>query len=257
MKIIKYTKMDTNKYKVTLSNRENYVLYDDVIVKYELLRKKEFDDDFLNEILNYNNQLEAYYIAIKYIEKRLRTRLEVQQYLLKIYDKALVDKMIEKLSNDGYVNDKKYAELYINEQMNLTVNGPAKIRNSLSKLGISDEVITFYLAKLEKNLLRERINKYVLKKVRLNHKFSKAKLREKMVYELSNLGYENGDIYEVLDNIVFEEPDNLIAKEYEKYIMKLSKKYCGYDLEARVISKLLSKGFAYDEVKEVIANNRD
>ena len=246
MKIIKYTKMDTNKYKVTLSNRENYVLYDDVIVKYELLRKKEFDDDFLNEILNYNNQLEAYYIAIKYIEKRLRTRLEVQQYLLKTYDKALVDKTIEKLSNDGYVNDKKYAELYINEQMNLTVN-----------LGISDEVITFYLAKLEKNLLRERINKYVLKKVRLNHKFSKAKLREKMVYELSNLGYENGDIYEVLDNIVFEEPDNLIAKEYEKYIMKLSKKYCGYDLEARVISKLLSKGFAYDEVKEVIANNRD
>lgn len=59
--------MHTNKYKVTLSNNENYLLYDDVIVKYELLRKKDFDEKFLDELVTYNNQLEAYYFAIKYI----------------------------------------------------------------------------------------------------------------------------------------------------------------------------------------------
>ncbi len=249
--------MHTNKYKVTLSNNENYLLYDDVIVKYELLRKKDFDEKFLDELVTYNNQLEAYYVAIKYIEKKLRTKIEIQKYLLKNYDKNIVDKTIEKLTNDGYLNDKKYAELYINEQINLTLNGPGKIKMNLIKLGIDKETINFYLDKVDKQLLMERINKYIMKKNRLNHKFSKNKLKEKLVYELNNLGYESKDIYENLNNISIEEPVNLINKEYEKCYAKLSQKYSGYDLDSRIITKLLTKGFSYEEIKTIIAENKD
>ena len=41
MKIISYKKIKQNKYEVTLSNNESVLLYDDIILKYELLTKKE------------------------------------------------------------------------------------------------------------------------------------------------------------------------------------------------------------------------
>ena len=45
MKIISYKKIKQNKYEVTLSNNESVLLYDDIILKYELLTKKEIDNE--------------------------------------------------------------------------------------------------------------------------------------------------------------------------------------------------------------------
>ena len=42
MKILKYDKCGKNKYKVYLENYDYLVLYEDIILKYELLRNKAF-----------------------------------------------------------------------------------------------------------------------------------------------------------------------------------------------------------------------
>jgi len=41
MKILKYKKYKTNSYKISLDNKEDIVLYDDTIIKHDLLRNKE------------------------------------------------------------------------------------------------------------------------------------------------------------------------------------------------------------------------
>ena len=72
MKIGKYTKLKSNKYSVVIDDI-TVKLYDDVIVKYELLRLKEIDDKLFKEITEYNDRLEAFYKSLKYITKKLRT----------------------------------------------------------------------------------------------------------------------------------------------------------------------------------------
>ena len=48
MKLDKYIKYGKNKYKVFLENRDYLILYEDIILKYELLLKKEIKDiDFI------------------------------------------------------------------------------------------------------------------------------------------------------------------------------------------------------------------
>ena len=47
------------------------------IIKYNLLVKKEFDSKLLAEIVTYNNNIKAYYEALKYIQSKLRTKKEV------------------------------------------------------------------------------------------------------------------------------------------------------------------------------------
>ena len=86
MKISKYTKLKDNRYSVKIDDL-TIKLYDDVIVKYELLRLKEIDESLFKEITEYNDKLEAYYKSLKYITRKLRTEKEIYKYLEKDYDR--------------------------------------------------------------------------------------------------------------------------------------------------------------------------
>ena len=99
--------MKSNKYKVQIDDLE-IKLYDDVIVKYQLLRKKELSDEEFQEIVDYNDRLEAYYKALRYITNRLRTEKEVFCYLDKIYSKSVINETIDRLKTDGYLNKEIY-----------------------------------------------------------------------------------------------------------------------------------------------------
>ena len=67
MKILCYKNKKGNIYEITLSNKEKITLYDDVILKYNLLITKEIKDNELNNILIDNDKIKAYLLAIKYI----------------------------------------------------------------------------------------------------------------------------------------------------------------------------------------------
>jgi len=81
MKITNYKKKKTNLYEVTLSNNEKLLLYDDVILKYELLLKKEINEKELDEIIEFNSYLESYNKALKFIITKLRTEKEIRTKL--------------------------------------------------------------------------------------------------------------------------------------------------------------------------------
>lgn len=103
MQIDKFKKDKRNLYKVYFINGDNVLLYDDVIVKYNLLVNKNLSEEVYEEILQYNNFLDGYYKAIKYINTKLRTELEVRKYLDKLYiSKKNIDKLIAKLYEDNF-----------------------------------------------------------------------------------------------------------------------------------------------------------
>lgn len=64
MEIQKYIK-DKNNIYIVMIDDEEYKLYDDVIVKYNLLLNKNIDSKLLKEILTYNDEIKSYYMSIK------------------------------------------------------------------------------------------------------------------------------------------------------------------------------------------------
>ena len=75
MNINKFKKLKSNTYKLTLDNKEELTLYDDTIIKYNLLVNKEIKD--LEEIVKYNKSIEAYYVALKYITRKIRICIDI------------------------------------------------------------------------------------------------------------------------------------------------------------------------------------
>ena len=110
MKIISYKKIKQNKYEVTLSNNESVLLYDDIILKYELLTKKEIDNQKLKEIILDNSKYDVYYAMLKDISKKFRTEKELRSKF-KDYDNEVVDYAIKRLKNEKYLNNELYIPL--------------------------------------------------------------------------------------------------------------------------------------------------
>ena len=245
MKIISYKKKKSNIYEVTLSNNESVLLYDDIILKYELLTKKEIDNQKLKEIILNNSKYFVYYAMLKYISKKLRTEKELKNKY-KDYDSDAVNYSISRLKEEKYLNNELYIRAYINDVDNLKLIGPLKIKNNLCNLGFNIDEINHYLLTIEDNVWQDKINKIIKKELNSNHSYSGKVLKMRIQNKISNLGFELNMITKLLNDYDF----NLSEAQYmknsntqkEKAIKKYSKKYSGYLLEQKVKKYLYQKG---------------
>lgn len=250
MKIEKFTKLKENKYKVVFDNELEVTLYDDVIVKYNLLVNKVMDNKEFKEVTTYNDSLDAYYKSIKYINRKLRTKKEIFKYLEKDFDNKIINDTIKKLEHDGYLNENIYVKSYINDHVNLTLNGPHKIIKELVKLGISEDNIYPLLNNIDDDVWISKVTKLVNKRVKSNHNYSCNKLKDKIVTDLINLGYKKDMIMEVLSNTDIVIDSSLVIKEGTKIYNKLSRKYTDNELIYHFKNKMYLKGFSGKEVEE-------
>src|SRR5574344_1618331 len=150
MKIIKYTKVKNNQYKLTMEDNSILNLYDEVILNNNLLITKTINKDNLSNILKENEYYVAYYKAIKYLNIKMRSKKELNTYLKKDFNSTIIDKVIDKLNKEGYLNDDLYASLYVNTQIKLTNNGYNKILRNLTDLEIPEEYSKKYLNKISR-----------------------------------------------------------------------------------------------------------
>ena len=255
MQILKYQKLKNNKYKLVLDNDEEITLYDDVILNNSLLLSKEINDK--EKLLLENSYYEAYYLCLKYIEKKLRTEYEIINYIKDKYDKKIINKVITKLKENHYIDDELYTKSYINDKINLTNDGYYKILRDLKNKQIDEYIIKNYLDEIDNNIWKDKINKITNKYIKNNTKYSSNYLKEKMLFELQNKGYDKSMILDIVNNIYIDENDVILEKNYNELYNKLSKKYHGKDLELQLLSKLLSKGFNYNKIKEIIKKTVD
>ena len=132
MKILKYKKKKNGQYELQLESGEVFVLYEEVILKFELLLKKDFPFDEKESILLCNQEYDVYYVALKALKNRFRSVKDLKELLLKKeYPVEYVEKAIDKLLKQGYLNDQSFAKAYINNQMITSSKGPRKIEKEL------------------------------------------------------------------------------------------------------------------------------
>ena len=249
MEIKKFKKLKNNIYELELDNGSLVKLYDDVIVKYSLLINKKIDNKLLDEITKYNTSLDAYYLSLKYISKKLRCEKEIEKYLTKLdFNKDVIDKTISKLNKDGYLKHDIYIKSYINDIYNFNNYGPDKIKFNLRELGFNLNEIEPYL---EDKDFRSKAIKIVDKKVKANHKLSDYMLKQNISNYLINLGYPKDIFYDYLDNIKINNKD-ILVKEASNYIKKYSKKYENREFLYFVKDKLYKKGYNSNEIDEVL-----
>lgn len=200
MKIVKYTRLASGKYKVLFDNKKELILYESVIIDTNLLYKKEITSEEYNNLVSLNNYQDIYNKVIKYIGIRLRSKKEITDYLKKMdLSTEVVDDILNKLITNKYIDDERFSQAYIKDKYNFSNNGPYKIINELTKLGIDKDMAYTYTFDIITNE-EEKINKLINKYVKSDKKHDWYYLRNKIYNNLINLGYSKEIVISILNN---------------------------------------------------------
>jgi len=251
MLITKIEKLKNNKYKLTIDD-EKIITFDNVILDNNLLYKKQIDEELYNKIIEDTNFYNIYNMVVKYILKRRRSEKEVSEYLRK-YDlnSNKQDILISKLKSINLIDDISFCKAYINDNIYLSKKGINKIKIELLNHNIPLSIIEEEISNIDKNLFDDKLNKLIIKKINTNNKYSNSYLKQKVLNEMINLGYEKDKIIKIIENNLNED-NKILEKEFEKLYIKLSKKYNNLELYKNITSKLLYKGFNIQDIKSLI-----
>ena len=253
MKIVRYKKMSKGRYKLTLDNTE-LILYEDVILKNDLLRTSNINLELLEKVMKENVYYEIYNMALTYIEIKMRTSKEIKDYLnKKNFNTKLIDEVLDRLNKEGYLNEEKYIDAFVNDKVNLTNWGPYKIKKSLLDLEQDETLINNKLNTINENIWNGKIEKIINKKLNSLKNKSNYMIKNKLKIDLYNLGYDNNSIEENLNNLNLNNNEN-IKKEYSKAYNKYSKKYMDQELYQKVKSYLYRKGYKIEEINYMLDN---
>jgi len=202
VKIIKYEKKGNNTYKIYLENGEFINVYEDVILKNNLLYKKELDYSLLEKISSDNINEDIYNKCVKYISVRIRSKFEIREYLRKKeVEEAVIELTINRLIENNLVNDEIFTRAFVNDKMNFTTMGPYKIEMELKRHKIDDGIIYKYISQIDSEIIDNKINKQIVKLMKSNKK--KGNIRNKIYMNLLSLGYSNEMILRNINNYDF------------------------------------------------------
>lgn len=251
MKIESFKKMSKNKYKLIFSDQSFLTVYEDVIVKNNLLTNKDID---LEKIKKENNEIDIYYQALSCLNKKMRSTFELKKYLnKKDYNSKLITDTINKLTQEGYLNDLKYAQAFVNDRVNLSNDGPDKIKKDLESHQIDLKIIEEIISQIKPQDLEEKINRIISKNLKLNKKYNGQVLKMKILNKFINLGYNMDQVISLLEN--YNLNDQLdIQKDYDKLLKKYQSKYDDYKLKMTIKQKLYQKGYNSQDIEKIERN---
>lgn len=250
MKIEKIKKLGSS-YKIILDNGQIIDTFSEVILNNNLLYNKEIDKTLIDKINSDNLYYNVYNEIVKKINRHLKSKYEVKEYLKKTdISKENSEKMIKELEQNSFIDDERYARAYISDKMNLTMDGPIKILKALDKLEIDFNMANKILKEVPQEIIDERIDKIVTKRIKNNKMYSAYMLQQKTIQYLIKLGYTRTDIDKHLYKITTDK--KLMEKSMDKVFKKLSERFSGENLKINLKNKLYQRGFKVDDINEYL-----
>lgn len=250
MKINKIQKKN-NKYKIVLEDKTVIETYDEIIIKENILYKKEITEELKTRIEKQNKYYEIYNNILKYIKTKLRSEKEIRDYIRKNeIDKTTEEELVKKLKQTKLIDDETYTYAYVHDRIRFSNDGPYKIKKDLQKQKIEENIIEEEINKLDEEEIKEKLKKQILKKLNSNNKYSNNMIKQKLINYFLNQGYEKSMISEIIEENL-KEDKNIIKKEYDKLYNKLKNKYDEETLKKVIKQKLYQKGFSIDEINNI------
>ena len=162
---------------------------------------------FLNEdqiaTLKADDELESAYLkAINFLSYRPRSSAEIRKNLRKHEIPALcIEPTIERLEKNGFVNDKDFAEIWVENRNAFRPRGKQALKYELRQKGIADKVIETTLEEMvnEEELVYQAGIKKARKLARRNLEWQD--FRKKLTAFLARRGFGYGVISPILSQL--------------------------------------------------------
>ena len=118
----------------------SYQIYDEFIILHQIKVGKNIDENILEQLNNSSQQKMCLQQCTTYLSASLRTEKEIFDKLkIKGYSEEIINYTIDKMKAYGYIDDQKFATMYINQFQD--VKGVNRIKQELLRKGIDKDKI--------------------------------------------------------------------------------------------------------------------
>lgn len=125
--------------------------------------------------------------------------------------------VLQRLIRERYIDDERYAEAFVREKTNLSAWGEYKIRISLRRKGIADEIINRALAQLSPEQNRERLIERLQRKAKSIKYDTTYQLKTKLIRYGASLGFAMEEVIESTNEVIRTLNQNIEECEEEFY----------------------------------------
>ena len=197
--IVNDSKKDKKGYLVTIDNKD-YIIDEEIVIKYRLVKNKELEDNLLNKILHDNNMIIYYKKALNYSLKYNKNSAAIYDYLNKFeINNRDIAEIIDNLIKIHVLDDEK---LILNTLDTLIRKGNGKllIKEKLYNLKYREELINLALTKINYDdyfaSLKKLYDKALIKYDKETDSYIKNMKIKKYLYQR---GYSLDDINTIKD----------------------------------------------------------
>ena len=157
---IKQAIKNENRVNVFVNNKYSFSLDISQVVDYKIKVGQNISEEKLAEYKKASEFGKLYQRTLEWVLARPRSEREVRDYLRKkIFEKKLDEKysdtIIERLVSKGYLDDKKFAEYYLENRFVKKGTSMKRLKMELTKKGVKKEIIEDVLENSERNDVEE------------------------------------------------------------------------------------------------------
>ncbi len=211
MRVIKIVKKDVKNVTIYFDNDEDLFLSVDIFYKSGLKKNDEISDDRFSSLIKENRLFHIKQRAFRYLGRRQHSTSELRIKLKqKGYETELINQVLDDLKMKNYLDDTKFAEMFVEEKIKLKLWGEQKLRSELIKRGINSETISDIL----KNKItdEDKLNNAIIiasKKYNTlrNRNLDNDVIKRMLISFLNSRGY-NYDVIKEVFEILNIEDDN-------------------------------------------------
>ncbi|WP_420768433.1 recombination regulator RecX [Parageobacillus thermoglucosidasius] len=227
----------------------------DVLLQFRLKKGMKIDEELLQEIVYADQVKKTYNQALHFLSHRMRSEHEVIHHLAKKgAPEDVIAKVLHKLRENKYVDDREFAFAYVRTQKQTTAKGPYVIRKELEKLGVAAEWI-------EQSIAMYSFDEQVKTARSLCEKARKQRAKQSLrqwKYQVEQLLYRKGFPQEVIDQVLLPERDAKEEQEWEaleyqgRKAHRRYEKYDGPVYEQKMKQALYRKGFPLEMIEQFL-----
>ncbi len=190
-------------------------VHEDVVVKYRMMKGNSFWKQELEDIILADEKQQAYVHGLSYLGHKPRTRKEIAD---RLRDKGMeantIEVAVQRLENEGLVNDEIYAKQWAEQRITNQRKGKAWVRQELQQKGVDKVLITEALAEVSPE--QEFDSALVIGRKKWNQiKGEILDKKRKTGAYLMRRGFSGDQVRNVINRLIQE--DNLPEDEEESY----------------------------------------
>lgn len=191
-------------FEVVFEDETKLLLNYNIFEKYKVSVDIDFSEDEILEMKYFSDIERAKSRAINYISGKLKTKYEVRLKLKENgFAEDVIDKVLDILEKEEYLNDKVYCEIFIEDKKKLNGYGKNKIKSLLIQKGISKNIFEDFLNEFEYDEEFDNALKMGIKKLELlSNEEDNFKKKQKIINYLTYRGFGFDVINDVLKEIL-------------------------------------------------------